>query len=162
MRPPSYTHTVHADQQRFPPQDDSKQTADKGSAPKTVPGPTLSFPASIPKTGETRPEGTNAQADGTCTVTLKYSSLQSHTIEVPVSSQIPCKVASVLQNEEEEETAEKQIEKTPGQKKRYAQTRENERQNKVVKQPQKNTSKPKAGTVSGKGRRGGKGGLTGN
>uniref|UniRef100_A0A0G4IEL6 Uncharacterized protein n=1 Tax=Chromera velia CCMP2878 TaxID=1169474 RepID=A0A0G4IEL6_9ALVE len=72
----------------------SFQSVEQSSAPKTVRVPTLSsrpatynLPASTLKTGETCPQGTNAKADGTCSVTLKASSLESY--EVPVSSQIP-------------------------------------------------------------------------
>uniref|UniRef100_A0A0G4GGV5 Uncharacterized protein n=1 Tax=Chromera velia CCMP2878 TaxID=1169474 RepID=A0A0G4GGV5_9ALVE len=79
----------------------SFQSVDQGSAPKSVRVPKLSsrpatfnLPASTLKTGSTCPQGSNAKADGTCSVTLKASSLESY--EVPVSSQIP-KVESVPQ-----------------------------------------------------------------
>eukprot|EP00820_Chromera_velia_P027744 Cvel_36142.t1-p1 / transcript=Cvel_36142.t1 / gene=Cvel_36142 / organism=Chromera_velia_CCMP2878 / gene_product=Flocculation protein FLO11, putative / transcript_product=Flocculation protein FLO11, putative / location=Cvel_scaffold6973:839-2325(+) / protein_length=433 / sequence_SO=supercontig / SO=protein_coding / is_pseudo=false len=79
----------------------SFQSVEQGSAPKSVRIPTLSsrpatfnLPASTLKTGETCPQGTQSQGDGTCTVTLKTSSLESY--EVPVSSQIP-RVDSVPQ-----------------------------------------------------------------
>uniref|UniRef100_A0A0G4I682 Uncharacterized protein n=1 Tax=Chromera velia CCMP2878 TaxID=1169474 RepID=A0A0G4I682_9ALVE len=72
----------------------SFQSVEQGSSARTVRIPTLSsrpatynLPASTLKTGSTCPQGTNAQADGTCTVTLRTSSLESY--EVPVSSQIP-------------------------------------------------------------------------
>uniref|UniRef100_A0A0G4I186 Uncharacterized protein n=1 Tax=Chromera velia CCMP2878 TaxID=1169474 RepID=A0A0G4I186_9ALVE len=72
----------------------SFQSVEQGSSARSVRIPTLAsrpasynLPASTLKTGETCPHGTDAQADGTCTVTLKRSSLQAY--EVPVSSQIP-------------------------------------------------------------------------
>uniref|UniRef100_A0A0G4H8M8 Uncharacterized protein n=1 Tax=Chromera velia CCMP2878 TaxID=1169474 RepID=A0A0G4H8M8_9ALVE len=72
----------------------SAQSVEQGSSSRSVRIPTLSsrpatfnLPASTLKTGETCPQGTQSQGDGTCTVTLKTSSLESY--EVPVSSQIP-------------------------------------------------------------------------
>uniref|UniRef100_A0A0G4HR04 PBCV-1 P7 disulphide-bonded domain-containing protein n=1 Tax=Chromera velia CCMP2878 TaxID=1169474 RepID=A0A0G4HR04_9ALVE len=72
----------------------SFQSVEQSSSQKSVRLPTLSskpatfnLPMTTLRTGSTCPQGTSAQADGTCTVTLRTSSLESY--EVPVSSQVP-------------------------------------------------------------------------
>uniref|UniRef100_A0A0G4H9H5 Uncharacterized protein n=1 Tax=Chromera velia CCMP2878 TaxID=1169474 RepID=A0A0G4H9H5_9ALVE len=72
----------------------SFQSVEQSSSQKSVRLPTLSskpatfnLPATTLRTGSTYPMGTSAQADGSCTVTLRTSSLESY--EVPVSSQVP-------------------------------------------------------------------------
>uniref|UniRef100_A0A0G4HAQ9 Uncharacterized protein n=1 Tax=Chromera velia CCMP2878 TaxID=1169474 RepID=A0A0G4HAQ9_9ALVE len=71
----------------------SFQSVEQSSSEKSVRFPTLSskpasfsLPATTLRTGSTCPQGTSAQADGTCTVTLRTSSLESY--EVPVSSEV--------------------------------------------------------------------------